>query len=86
MSLIHDLIENTKGWERVRGCNIPPLARIRDNFEPDMNDNHGGKDYYYGDGTYFFKDDIYEYKVDKKVIAPNQNTRIPRRWTYRRKL
>jgi hypothetical protein len=86
MSIGHDLVERIKGWERIRGKEIPDVIRIKDTFEPDLNDEHGGKDYFYGDGTYFFKDSKYEYKVDKRVFAPDQGTRIARRWTYRRAL
>jgi hypothetical protein len=86
MSLIHDLIERTQGWERLRGRNIPQVARLKYTTEPNYKDEHLGINYYFGNGEYFVKDDKYEYKIHKEVFAPNQATRIPRAWTYRRKL
>jgi hypothetical protein len=88
MSFIHDLVERAKGWERIRGSQIPVSVRIPYSIEFDETDPQqmGGINYHYGGGTYFLKDDKYEYKIIKKVFVPNQSDRVPRRWTYRRLL
>jgi hypothetical protein len=79
MSLIYDIAERLHGWERIRGNRIPPIARINYNCEPEDDIN-----YRYGDGTFVLQDRDYDYKVVKKVFAPDQGTRIPRIFTYRR--
>lgn len=73
MSMLHDLIERASGWQRIRGSAIPTFARVL-------------KKYDYDTDTLYFNDGVYEYKVDRKVFAPDQGTRIFRKWTYRRRL
>ena len=81
MSVLHDLIERITGWERIRGNQIPDFVRIGENLTTIK-----GKNSAYDERPVFFTDNIFEYRVDKKLFAPTQGLRIPRRWTYRRKL